>query len=89
MSRCRRFILGRAVLATIAITATKDKLQTLLRAGHGHLGHAAAQAATSHGYTTAFLVGAGVALLALFISAAVIRVDSKAVAAMDVATPAG
>ena len=72
--------LGLAVLATIAIDATKSKLRSLTPV-HGYSSpHAAAHAtaiATVHGYTTAFAVGAGVAFLALLISLLVIRTPPK------------
>jgi EmrB/QacA subfamily drug resistance transporter len=60
--------LGLAVLATIAIDATKAKLHTL------HQTTAAAiKLATTHGYTTAFSVAAGFAFIGLLISLVVIR----------------
>ena len=46
--------LGLAVLATVAINATPNKATSLAVGGHGHLTTAEIQAATTHGYTTAF-----------------------------------
>jgi predicted MFS family arabinose efflux permease len=66
--------LGLAVLATIAITATKNQLSGL----HGPPTQQAVASATTHGYTTAFAVGAGVALLGFIISLLVIRTPQKA-----------
>jgi predicted MFS family arabinose efflux permease len=80
--------LGLAILATVAITATRNKVTTLAAAGHGRLTTAEIRAATTHGYTTAFLVGAAIALVAFVISVTVIRVDRTA-ATLDVGvTPA-
>ena len=67
--------LGLAVLATVAINATRNKATSLAVGGHGHLTTAEIQAATTHGYTTAFLVGAAIALVAFVISLTVIRAD--------------
>ncbi len=69
--------LGLAVLATVAIDATKSKLHALTTAGHAHLTPATTAAATTHGYTTAFAVGAGVAFIGLIISMLVIRTPPK------------
>jgi EmrB/QacA subfamily drug resistance transporter len=66
--------LGLAVLATIAINATKTKAQSLAAAAHGHPSRTAAAIATTHGYTTAFVVAACIALAGFVISLAVIRV---------------
>ena len=60
--------LGLAVLATIAIDATKSKLASL----HS-VSTVAQHVATTHGYTTAFLVSAGIAFIALLIAIIVIR----------------
>ncbi|MGH8995171.1 MAG: MFS transporter [Acidimicrobiales bacterium] len=65
--------LGLAVLATIAIDATKSRAQQLVIVGHGHLTRQAAGVATTHGYTTAFEVGAAIALGAVVISLLAIR----------------
>ena len=65
--------LGLAVLATVAIDATKSTTQSLSTATHGHLTRAVNAVATTHGYTTAFEVGAGVALAAFVVSLVVIR----------------
>ena len=74
--------LGLAVLATIAINATKTKTQSLAVAAHGHPSRTAAAIATTHGYTTAFVVAACIALAGFVISVAVIRVP-KAGATVD------
>ena len=65
--------LGLAVLATVAIDATKNRLHTLTAADRGHAGAAAGTVATTHGYTTAFEVSAGIALAGLVISVLAIR----------------
>jgi EmrB/QacA subfamily drug resistance transporter len=64
--------LGLAILSTIAINATRSKL-TSLSSGHAHAVTNAMKIATTHGYTTAFQVGAVIALLGFIISVAVIR----------------
>jgi EmrB/QacA subfamily drug resistance transporter len=73
--------LGLAVLATVAIDATKSELSSLTAHAHGHASaQAVAQAtatATTHGYTTAFAVGAAVAFAGLIISLLVIRTPQK------------
>ena len=71
--------LGLAVLATVAFDATKSKLNSMALASHGRLAPSAAAIATTHGYTTAFKVGAAVAAVALVISVVVIRVPRRAV----------
>jgi EmrB/QacA subfamily drug resistance transporter len=65
--------LGLAILATIAINATKSRAKQLAIAGHGHLTHRAVGIATTHGYTTAFEVATAIALGAVAISILVIR----------------
>lgn len=65
--------LGLAILATVAIDATKSKMQSLAALTHGHLTRAATAVATTHGYTTAFEFGAGIALVGFVISLLVIR----------------
>jgi EmrB/QacA subfamily drug resistance transporter len=75
--------LGLAVLATIAIDATKSKLTSL------HSTTSMAQKiATTHGYTTAFLVSAGIVAIALLISIVVIRVPADLDPAELAASPA-
>jgi EmrB/QacA subfamily drug resistance transporter len=64
--------LGLAVLATVAIDATNSKLASQ----HSHASKAY-NIATTHGYTTAFMVSAGIAFLGLLISIVVIRVPLK------------
>jgi len=75
--------LGLAVLATVAIDATKTKATALAAANHGHLTRSSTQLATTHGYTTAFLVGSGVVLVGLLVSATVVRVNRRAVPDTD------
>ena len=77
--------LGLAILATIAIDATKSRIQDLVDT-HGHVGATAAAIATTHGYTTAFTVAACIAFAGFLISLAVIRVPPSAIA---VPTPGG
>jgi hypothetical protein len=63
--------LGLAVLATVAIDAQNAKLRAL------HLSvTTVSNIATTHGYVTAFYVSAGIALLSLIISIAMIRVPA-------------
>ena len=69
---------GLAVLATVAINATKSKAESLAISTHGHGSSLATAIATTHGYTTAFAVSAGVAFAALLISIIVIRVPKVA-----------
>jgi EmrB/QacA subfamily drug resistance transporter len=66
--------LGLSVLATIAIDATKNKVQSLAVALHGHVTAATTAVATTHGYTTAFEVASCIALAGFLVSAIVIRV---------------
>jgi EmrB/QacA subfamily drug resistance transporter len=64
--------LGLAVLATVAIDATNSKLASL-----GSHAPNASNIATTHGYTTAFMVSAGIAFLGLLVSIIFIRVPQK------------
>jgi EmrB/QacA subfamily drug resistance transporter len=73
--------LGLAVLATIAIDASNAKLRSLHSSAT-----AASNIATTHGYTTAFLVSAGVALASLIVSVFVIRVSPEENAAFAAAS---
>ncbi len=68
--------LGLAILSTVAISATKTTLQSLVAAAHGHATGATAAIATTHGYTNAFKVGACVALVAFLVSLVAIRVST-------------
>jgi fucose permease len=61
--------LGLAVLTTISIAAANSRKHALHSASK-----AASNAATTHGYTTAFWVSAGIACLALIVSVTFIRV---------------
>jgi EmrB/QacA subfamily drug resistance transporter len=76
--------LGLAILATIAIDATKSRAQGMATAAHGHAQTAANAIATTHGYATAFEVAAGIALAGLVISLAVIRVPRSTAHEHDV-----
>ncbi len=67
--------LGLAILSTIAISATNSKLHALGARSSGHF--SAMAIATTHGYTTAFQVGAVIALLGFVLSAAVIRTPKE------------
>jgi predicted MFS family arabinose efflux permease len=69
--------LGLAILSTISIDAFKSKLASLTSAAHGAASHQAANIATTHGYTTAFQVGAFIALAGLLISVLVIRAPKE------------
>lgn len=62
--------IGLALLGTIAAAATRHELAT----AHPPLSPAVTAAAVTHGYTRAFEVGAGLLLVALLLSALVIRV---------------
>ncbi len=64
--------IGLSVLGTIAATSTRDRLAHAH--AHGHVSAATVAAATTHGYTEAFTVAAGLLLAGLIVSAAVIRV---------------
>jgi hypothetical protein len=73
--------LGLAVLATVAIDAANSRLHALHSSST-----AASNIATTHGYTTAFLVSAGVALASLIVSVVVIRVSPEENAAFAAAS---
>jgi EmrB/QacA subfamily drug resistance transporter len=68
---------GLAVLGTIAAAATRNQLAAVA----GHVNAASLAAATTHGYTRAFTVGAGLLVVALAISATVIRVKPSSTGA--------
>jgi predicted MFS family arabinose efflux permease len=68
--------LGLAILSTISIDAYKSKLSSLSSAAHG-ASRQAMNIATTHGYTTAFQVGAFIAFAGLLISAIVIRAPKE------------
>ena len=65
--------LGLAILSTIAIDATRAKLTSLAAGAQGRVGAAARAVATTHGYTTAFRVGAVIAVAGFVVSLAVVR----------------
>ena len=62
------------MLVTVAIDATTTKALSLSATAHGHAAGLIHLIATATGYTTAFEVAAGIALVGLVISVAVIRV---------------
>ncbi|HEY1761912.1 MAG TPA: MFS transporter [Acidimicrobiales bacterium] len=64
--------IGLAVLATVAIDATNSQEH-----GAHHLSTTASNIATTHGYTTAFFVSAGITFIAFIISVAAIRVPKE------------
>ena len=72
--------LGLAVLATIAIDATKSRAQSLAATTHGHASAGATAIATTHGYTSAFEVATCIALAGLVVSITVIRPPKLAAA---------
>jgi predicted MFS family arabinose efflux permease len=65
--------LGLAVLATVAIDATRSSLANAAALAHGHIGAVAQGIATTHGYTTAFEVAAGVDFLGLLVALFVLK----------------
>jgi predicted MFS family arabinose efflux permease len=69
--------LGLAILSTIAFDAYKAKLASSLSASPAKASRQLMDVATTHGYTTAFQVGAFIALAGLLISALVIRTPAK------------
>jgi EmrB/QacA subfamily drug resistance transporter len=69
--------LGLAILSTIAIDSFKTKLISEVSASHGVASRQALNIATTHGYTTAFQVGAFIAFAGLLISAIVIRTPKR------------
>ena len=69
--------LGLAVLAAVAIDATKSKLSSMAAASQGHLAPSAAAIATARGYMTVFVAGAAIAAVAFVISLLVIRVPRR------------
>jgi len=73
--------LGLAVLATVAIDATKSTYASLHKTTT-----LAKNVATTHGYTTAFFVAAGISLIGLLISLIFIRVPTSPIAAEGVQT---
>jgi predicted MFS family arabinose efflux permease len=77
--------LGLAILATIAIDATKSRVQSLATTTDGHTSARAIAIATTHGYTSAFEVATCIALAGLVVSLTVIRPPKLAPAAEPVA----
>ena len=73
--------LGLAVLATVAIDATKSTYASLHKTTT-----LAKNVATTHGYTTAFFAAAGISLIGLLISLIFIRVPTSPIAAEGVQT---
>lgn len=74
---------GLSVLGTIAINATRSRLAT----AHGHINPTVTAAAITHGYTSAFTVGAGMLLVGLLVSGAVIRVKGSVHASLAQPAP--
>jgi EmrB/QacA subfamily drug resistance transporter len=68
--------LGLAILSTISIDAFKSKLASFTNTSQVS-SHQAMNIATTHGYTTAFQVGAFIAFAGLLISAVVIRAPKQ------------
>jgi predicted MFS family arabinose efflux permease len=68
--------LGLAILSTISIDAFKSKLASFTTSSQV-TSHQAMNIATTHGYTTAFQVGAFIAFAGLIISAVVIRTPKE------------
>ena len=66
-----------AILSTISIDAFKSKLTSLASSSNGVISRQASNIAITHGYTTAFQVGAFIALAGLLISAIVIRAPKE------------
>ncbi len=79
--------LGLAVLSTVAFAATKRSAASLAAANSGHLTTSAQAVATTHGYTVAFRISTCLVLVAVAISALVIRMPRSAIP--GAATPAG
>ena len=75
--------IGLAALATVAASAAKTEATSLAAAHGGQLSPALRAAATTHGYTQAFLVASLIAVGALVISALSIRVSRQAVEQVD------
>ncbi len=75
--------LGLAVLSTVAIDAMRAKLTSL----HSTT-TMAMNVATTHGYTTAFLIASGVAFVGLIVSATVIRVPMSMPGDLELASAA-
>ena len=77
--------LGLAVLSTVAISASSRLLASLGEAAHGHVTTTSIAIATTHGYTTAFRVGAIVAFIGFLISLVFIRTPAQIAHHSDVA----
>jgi len=66
--------LGLAVLGTVAFTVTRNKLAQIKPAFESRaLAHETLNAAYTSGYTTAFLVAAGIAVFAFLLAATIVR----------------
>jgi EmrB/QacA subfamily drug resistance transporter len=70
--------LGLAVLGTVAISSARHYASAAVRTAHHPTGQALANAATTHGYTTAFTVASALMGVGLLISLIVIRVPRHA-----------
>jgi EmrB/QacA subfamily drug resistance transporter len=74
--------LGLAVLGTVAISSARHYAQAAVRSAHGPGANLVARA-TTHGYTSAFVVATALMAVGLVISALVIRVPRGLPAASD------
>jgi EmrB/QacA subfamily drug resistance transporter len=93
--------IGLAVLGTVAWSAVASSLRSAAAAAHASAAHltpaaakaaqtAAANHALAHGFSQGYLVSAGVAVLALIISVATIRIKREELAGVNpMAAPAG
>lgn len=79
--------LGLAVLATVAIQSTQSKVQSLAAAAQGRPSPQMIAVAVTHGYTTAFEVGALIAAAAFVISLIAIRSGRPGASETVAATP--
>src|SRR5262249_29718289 len=83
-----RGAIGLAALATVAASAAKDRAAELAVTHGGKLTPELQAVATTHGYSRAFLAGAGLAFLGLVVSAVAIRVPRESVQQQAEAAPA-
>lgn len=72
--------IGLAVLSTVAVTATKQRLGDLATSLHGAVSPHLIAAAATHGYDRAFVVGAIIALAGALVAAILIKVTRPATA---------
>ncbi len=69
--------IGLAALSTIATTAIRDRSHELLASHGGHLTRNLTDVAVTHGYTQAFAVAAGLAVVALLVAVVGIRINRQ------------